>query len=348
MVVPFVAGFSVVLVLLVGTIIYNNIGLIVDKIKYWPSLTYYILLQCAYIVIMALPSGALFGCSLAITRLTHDSEITMMRMAGISVMRIFLPVFAIGAIASGTAYLFQEKVIVWAQGESTKIYRKLLLAPGPPPIQAGIFFRYDNYYFYVNSIEHEGGKMLLREVMVYEPPVGQGYPSLTTAKTVTENNHVWNLKDGVTYRVNKDGDPELVARFKTMKLDIRRAIADFIDQQQKTPAAMTITELRGQMLRLTQSGLPARAYQIEYCFKLALPLSSFILMLCIAPLSLRFGRSGGFMGILIGIVIMFFYWNVIWFSRILAEAGALAPVLAGWSEIIIFGILGLFLMWKVE
>ena len=39
------------------------------------------------------------------------------------------------------------------------------------------------------------------------------------------------------------------------------------------------------------------------------------------------------MGVLIGIVVLFFYWNVILFSRVLGVAGALSPAIAGWSEV---------------
>ena len=54
------------------------------------------------------------------------------------------------------------------------------------------------------------------------------------------------------------------------------------------------------------------------------------------------------MGVLIGMVVLFFYWNVILFSRVLGETGGLSPILAGWSEVIIFSVLGAILMWKVE
>ena len=90
------------------------------------------------------------------------------------------------------------------------------------------------------------------------------------------------------------------------------------------------------------------SYQLEYGYKLAIPLSSLVLMLCVAPLSIRFGRGGGFMGVLIGIVVLFFYWNVILFSRVLGETGGLPPLLAGWSEVIIFSAIGVLLLWKVE
>jgi len=348
MVVPFAAGFLVVLVLLIGNIVYNNIGIIVAKIRQWPDVVYYILLQTPYFVVLSLPSGSLFGCSLAVSRLARDSEITMMRMAGVSVRRIFLPLFVAGALISAAAYAFQEGVTSWAEQESLKVLRRLWAAPGPPPVQAQVFFRAENYYFYVGSVTREGEKLRLADVMAYEPPTTTGYPTLTTAKSATEENHVWVLRDGISYRINQKGDLELVVRFRKLRLDLRRPLTDYFVQEQKTPRAMSIAELRRQMSLLRASGQDARTYQLEYGYKLAIPLSSLVLVLCVAPLSLRFGKHGGFMGVLIGIVVLFFYWNVILFSRVLGETGGLSPTLAGWSEVIIFSVLGVFLMWKAE
>lgn len=348
MLVPFAAGFLAVLVLLVGNIIYNNIGLIVSRIRQWPDLVYYILLQAPYFVMIALPSGALFGCSLAVSRLVRDSETTMMRMAGVSVRRIFLPIFVMGALISLVAYAFQEVVTVWAERESVKVLKRIWAAPGSPPIEANVFFKVDNYYFYVNSVKRRDGTLELENVTLYEPPTGLGFAHITTAKTAVEENRVWVLRDGITYRVGPDGDPELIGRFKKMKLDLRRALTDYFVQEQKTPKAMSITELRKQMKILEQSGLDNKIYQLEFGYKLAIPLSSLVLMFCVAPLSLRFGRSGGFTGVLIGIVVLFFYWNVILFSRVLGETGGLPAALAGWSEVILFSLAGAILMWKVE
>lgn len=348
MMVPFVAGFLVVLILLVGNIVYNNIGMIVSRLKQWQDVLYYILLQTPYWVMLALPSGALFGCSLAVSRLARDSEITMMRMAGVSVRRICLPIFVVGALVSMVAYVFQEKVTVWTQDESVKVWKRLCLAPGTTPIQPNVFFRVDNYFFYVNTVTRNNGKLELSNVMIYEPPAGPGFASLTTARTAVEENHVWVLKDGITYRVSKGGDPELVGRFARLKLDLRQALTNYLATEQKAPSAMSITELREQMDMLNKSGLEDKAFSLEYGYKLAIPLSSLVLLFCVAPLSLRFGKGGGFMGVLVGIVVLFFYWNVILFSRVLGETGALSPALAGWSEVIIFSAVGAVLMWKVE
>lgn len=348
MMVPFAAGFLVVLVLLVGNIVYNNVGLIVSKMRQWPDLLYYILLQTPYFVLIALPSGALFGCSLAVSRLARDSETTMMRMAGVSVRRIFLPIIVAGALISVVAYVFQEGVTAWAEQQSVKVLKRLWLAPGPPPVEANVFFRIDNYYFYVNSVSRAHGGFELSKVMVYEPPAMKGFATLTTAETATERNRVWTLRNGTIYRVSAAGDPEMIGKFQRLKLDLRRALADYILREQKAPRAMTIAELRKQMDTLGAGGLASRPYKLEYAFKLAIPLSSFVLVLCVAPLSLMFGRGGGFMGVLIGIIVLFLYWNVILFSRVLGETGGLPPMLAGWSEVIVFGVAGAYLMRKAE
>ena len=348
MMVPFVAGFSVVLILLVGNIVYNNIGMIVSRLGQWPQLLYYILLQTPYFVMLALPSGALFGCSLAVSRLARDSEITMMRMAGISVRRIFLPVFVFGALISIVAYGFQEKVTTWAEDQSAEVLRRLWLAPGPPPVEANVFFRVENYYFYVNNVTRGAGKLLLTNVMIYEPAMGVGFPTLTTAKSASEENHVWILRNATVFRLNAQGDPELFARSPLIRLDLRRPMSDYVLREQKSPKAMSIAELQQQMKMTRAGGLEDKSFRLEYGYKLAIPLSSLVLLLCVAPLSLWFGRGGGFMGVLIGIIVLFFYWNVILFSRVLGETGGLPAGLAGWSEVIIFAALGAFLMWRVE
>jgi len=348
MVTPFVAGFLVILILLLGNIVYNNMNIIVDNIGKWRTIFYYILLQSPNFVMLSLPSGALFGCSLAISRLVKDNEITVMRASGISLLRIFLPVFAVGLLLSGCAYLFQEKVTVWAEKESVQVLKRLWNSQGAPPIQADVFFKVDRYYFYVNQVSTEAGQPVLHGVMIWEPPSGPGFATLTTADTAQQVKKVWVLKHGRIVRVNAAGDPELVGTFETSVLNIHQDLSDQWFAQQKEPKGMSIGELRLQMDQLRKTGQPTKEFQLEYGYKMAIPLSSLVLMFCIAPLSVKFGKGGGFTGVLVGICVLFLYWNVILFSQLLGKLGGLPPLLAGWSEVIIFTIAGAVLVWKME
>lgn len=351
MVVPFTAGFSVVLILFVGTIVYNNIPLIGSRLQQWPQVLSYILLQTPRYAMLALPSGALFGCSLAVSRLAHDSETTMMQMAGISVKRILLPLLVVGSLLCCTAYIFQEKVMVWAERKSGQVYTQLANAPGPLPIQAGVVFKQDRYSFHVTTVQRKSNELLLSKVTIWEdPPTTDGFGTLTKAESATEHGLVWTLHNGTIVRISNSSEPDvmIVGHFKTLKMDLRYALASYLNQAQRTPEAMSIGELQDQMRILSKSGLNPNSYRLELGSKLAIPLSSLVLMLCVGPLSLRFGRRGGFMGVLLGIVVLFLYYNVMVFSKLFGETGLLSPAIAGWSEVIIFSALGALLLWKVE
>ena len=100
----------------------------------------------------------------------------MMRMSGVSIRRIFLPFLLLGALISASAFFVQEKVTPWAETQSNKTLIHLWAEQGPPPIQANIFFQSDNYYFYIQQIERQMGETILRNIMIYELPVGDGYP----------------------------------------------------------------------------------------------------------------------------------------------------------------------------
>jgi lipopolysaccharide export system permease protein len=148
--------------------------------------------------------------------------------------------------------------------------------------------------------------------------------------------------------MNEAGEPELMGKFESMTLDLRHALGNYLNQGEKLPEAMSIGELRDQMKILRKSGLKTDRYRLELGSKLALPLSSLILILCVGPLSFNLGRRGGFMGVLLGIGVLFFYYNIMVFSKIFGENNLLSPSVAGWSAVIVFGILGIFLLWKVD
>ncbi len=348
MLVPFVAGFSIIMVLLVGNIIYNNIGVIVSKLAQWPLLLYYVLLQTTSFVMLALPAGTLFGCSLAVSRLSRDSEITMMRMAGVSVRRLFLPVFVIAAVVSLASYIFQENITAWAQDESTRVVQRIWSVADAPPVQPNVFFRVDNYFFYVRSVDRTDNGMVLRKVMIYEPSATSGIPTMITAESASEENNVWYLNDGSIYKLSQGAAADLTGHFTKMKLDLRRPLTDYIAADQKTPEAMSIGELSQEMKKLAEGGIQSRMYKLEYSFKTAIPLSSLILALSVAPLAMRFGYAGGFMGVLIGIGVLFVYWNVLLFARVLGETGALPPLVAGWVHVALFSVIGITLIWRME
>ena len=87
---------------------------------------------------------------------------------------------------------------------------------------------------------------------------------------------------------------------------------------------------------------------LDYQLRFSIPLSCLIFALMAAPLSLRFARGGSFWGILLSIVLGFIYYNTIFFAKIMGTNGVIPPVVAGWSQDILFGLLGVFLISREE
>jgi lipopolysaccharide export system permease protein len=76
-----------------------------------------ILLLLPYAIIYALPAGILTGVLLTLGRLSADSEITAMRAAGISLIRVARPVFALAALGTATAVYANFESMPWSRVE---------------------------------------------------------------------------------------------------------------------------------------------------------------------------------------------------------------------------------------
>lgn len=348
MVVPTLAGMLVVVIMMLGNFLFYWVTTLIRLRASFSDVAELMLLKIPSFAWMILPSGALFGCALAVTRLARDTELTMMQMAGISVRRIFLPIFIVGALLSGCHYLVQERVAPWAESRSKTVMNRIYKTPGAVPIQANVFFNSGNFWFYVQNVRHDGPQTTLQQVMVYEVTPGENFPSLMTAESAVQQGNVWVLRNGIMRKVGKDGFTDYETRFHEAKLNLLQSI-DGLWEAQKTTEEMTASELHKQIKQFGSTNTSASSdWRTNYNFKLSIPLSCLLIMLCVAPLCLKYGRTGGFMGVLIGIMVLAVYWNIVVFGKVLGTSGALPPALAGWSEVIIFSVAGAFLMWRAE
>lgn len=347
MLVPFLAGMLIILVLWVGNIVFLQVSVLRGRTELLPIFLQFVMLKSMAYVTVSLAAGSIFGCALAISRLTRDSEITVLRMAGGSVRRILAPFILMGLLTSVAAFVIQEKAVPWAEKRSEKLIYKLYYAQSLPMIQADVFFNWQQYYFYIQRVERKGRIAEMKNVTVWELPSGMGYPTITTAKSAVWRNQIVYMRDGVMHKIGKDGFTEYEARFQNFSLNLRRQIEQMFESE-KTPEQMSTAELGKQIDMMSKSGLPIANMRIDYNFKFSVPLTCVILVLCTGPLSMRFGRNSHFAGALIGIVVAFFCWNVMLFAKLFGQAGWLPPALAGWSQVIIFAIVGVFLVWKAE
>ena len=348
---PFLFGVGVVLMLFEGSVIFQVLNTLDERVSLW-GLARVLLFKVPYLLVWSAPVATLFASSFAINRLGRDNEITCIRSAGVSVRRICMPIAAVGLLASATSFVANERLVPWAERQANDTMRKMAIAQAIPQIQPNIFFNSENYWFYIGSVQKVGKRDVeVQNVLIYQLPQDGGLPSLMTAKRGRSHGLVWDFEDGWKGEFNHDGMVRYDEKFTHLSLNLARAVQDFWVNQ-RTTQEMSISELSQQINQISGNSsvksVALNDMSLDYQLRFSIPLSCLIFALLAAPLSLRFARGGSFWGILLSIVLGFIYYNTIFLAKILGSTGKIPPVLAGWSQDVIFGLFAVFLILREE
>jgi lipopolysaccharide export system permease protein len=344
--VPFGIGISVAVMLLIGTLLFNNASEFISRGIPLLLVFKLVLFRAPQFSVIAMPMAMGFAASLAINRLARDSETTPMRMAGVPFRRIVLPLAGVGLVASVSSYLLAEKVAPWANEKGNQIVRQIWMQSAVPTAQPNVFLHAEGYTFYIGWLNKGSNDVFnLRDVLVYDTR-RQGYPVWYIAPEATTTRRFWTLRRVVRRDIGKDGLSTVETYLPELTIDLAKDM-DFIGGAQ-TPEEMTGDQLMAQIRMLTQTGASnlARSYAVQYHSRFALPLACLILAVLSAPISLRFSRGGTFVGILVSIIVGFLYWNIMILTKILGENGVLPPVVAAWSMNALFGAAAAIGVWR--
>ncbi|MHB0912112.1 MAG: LptF/LptG family permease [Armatimonadota bacterium] len=347
MLAPFAISIFAFTVLWVGRVIYDSMKLLIEMRPPISLVLRLVIYQFPWVLGMSLPLATLFAASLSVNRLTQDSEMTAVRMSGTPLRRIFLPILAVGIAASAVTLWLDESVTPRANREAQRTVLKIAGQQKVPPIRENVFFESEGYHFYVQKVRRSGNLARLENIMIYETPPPGEYPTIITARAAESRDNFWVLTDGVTHKLGADGLMRYEMAFPRMELNLARAV-QYMWETEERPEEMNLFDLGKKIEVFSGAGGEVTKWKVDWHFKLSLPLSCLVFALCAAPLAHRFGRKGSYSGILLGIIIMFLYWNNILLGQYLGLGGIVPPAVAGWSQNVIFGLVGLYLIWREE
>lgn len=327
---PFLLGVGGFLVILIGDILYTLAEYIVTGRVTAEVVLRLLAYKMPAIMVITLPVSTLFGTLLGLGRLARDRELQAMRLAGLSLSRVFAPVLVFGLVMTGLTFLTNEVVTPWANQRANMLIRRALFGEAFPEVREQVFLRAPGgRVLYVYRIDQRTG--LLRQVMVFE--LESALPRLITAEEATWSARRWLLRRGVVRELDAEGFTTHEAAFAAMEINIGLEPGGLLTGA-RTPEEMTIRELRGQM-DLFRAGLSPRL-AVEYHRKFAVPAASLVFALVAAPLSLLSSRGGRFVGVGTSVVLLFVYYAVMSVGRALGGAGALSPAAAAWAPNVLF------------
>jgi lipopolysaccharide export system permease protein len=300
------------------------------------------------IMILFFPMAILFTTMLVLVRLAKDSELVVLRTAGVHLFRIVLPLLVLGFVLSLLALYINEKIVPQSNHASETLVRKMILKNPLPQIQQNVFFNAgQNRYFYLRSINPATREV--EGVMMYELS-WTGYPRMITARKAFYRDGRWYLQGGVLHDFDASGRLVTEATFELMEIDFNREFSQFFSEVRST-LEMDSVELKKQIKSFKKSGISTRQLEVDYYLKKSGAFAGLIFSLIGVALSVTFVRSHrDFWGIIIavGIAVLccgFFFTNTAIF-RAFGRGGVLPSLWAAWIPDLVFGTIALVLILK--
>lgn len=350
---PFFVGVFGFLLMQVSAVLMNLVRLVMDKGAGLAQVFQVIAYRMPQFVVFALPVAVLFGVSLGVSRMARENEITVMRLAGMSLRRILLPLVIVAAMISVLSFYINETVAPGMNHRAAQAEYQLFFKVKPVAVRADVFFGAGPYKFYIGDMRQVEGAgaakdptLVLTRVMVYELRSG-AYPVVYSAETARARGMRWTLFNGVRRELDARGFTNNEVAFPKFSFDLDRSVGA-IWTASRTPDEMTAAQLSRAIVEGRRAGnADVDQWRTEYYLKFALPFSCVVLAIISMPLAVHFGRGGSFTGILIALGLFFLY---VQGYLVLKQIGGtlLPPIVAAWLPNAVFALVGGFLLWREE
>jgi lipopolysaccharide export system permease protein len=249
-----------------------------------------------------LPVAALIGTLFALAQLASNSEYSVMRTSGVSIVQVAGVLLGVSLIIAAAVFVVGEYVVPRAE---QLILRVRAFSGASPlvarPFESGFWFKDGNTFINIGSVLPDGS---LRRVRVFEyadsTHLGR---SIIAERATFEIGQQWRL-DGATETsfkstVNVQQHPSLT--WNTV------LTPNMLSVLQVEPERLSITGLWEYIAHLRANKQDARRFEVALWGKFFYPLATCVLMLLALPFAQIQQRAGGvgmriFIGILLGLV----------------------------------------------
>ncbi len=294
---------------------------------------------------LTLPSGTAIGVALAVSRLARESEITAMRAAGLPLRRIFMPILFVGLLVGVANFFIVENLIPPAAKAYKNVTNQASVIGSAPAFKSNVMLQLDQYTANFGEIQRlQGGEVLLKDAVIFErPKVGETW--LYTAPQGTYKDGVWDFPGTFVYRMN--GIQLMAGEGQHLVINQVIRVGDLFVQP--TPEESTVEDLRAAIQRNKANKVDTTNLEVAYHVKFSLPASCLVFALTSAAFAVALMRSGPFVGLIVSMgLVMFFYNAHIVSTDIIGQNGWLPPILAAWLPDLLYTVVALILIWRAE
>lgn len=276
----------------------------------------------------AFPMACLFSGIIVFGRLSNDSEIVAIKAGGISFRRILAPVIAFSCVALIISFLFAEFIAPVSNTVNKSIKKSQIFKFERSKIKNKVFIAdSENRIICAQKVDPQNKR--LEKVMVYELENAQikrrisalyGYlvdKKLSLFSCIVDVDNVQKLMNEI-------------------HIDVNKGFGNYT-KQHKNPKDMSIREIIEEIKNRRLAGSSnTRELFLEMYSKLSIPFACVIFTVIGSCMGTTSKRGGSAIGFGISIFIIFIYYVIMSISKSLGNSGILHPLIAAWTQNIVF------------
>jgi LPS export ABC transporter permease LptG/LPS export ABC transporter permease LptF len=303
---------------------------------------------------LTIPMALLVGILIGLGRLSADRETVALLACGVSPYRLLRPIGAVSAGATTTTLYVMVVAIPQANRTFLEITFDIISKRVENDIQPRVFFEdFPGWVLYAGD-EAEPGRPGWRRLLVADTarPEATGVYFAERGRLVIDRakrSVDLVLADGARYLTTQTGETD-VLRFDTEYAVGLNPEAVFPQVSiQKGPNEKTIAELRADAAQKVRDGMSPHPEIIALQQKFSFPAACLVFGLIGLALGMTVARDGKLGGFVVGVVVIFAYYVVMFLSESLTKGGYLDAHLSRWVPNIVLGLFGVgALIWRAR
>jgi len=297
---------------------------------------------------MTLFVGISLAASLAISRITRETELTAIRSAGASIMRVVRPVMVFGLLVGVGNFILAERIVPPAERKVKQLLSQALIVGGIPEFKSNVVVNLRNYTASIGLVQRkkiQGQDVIeLQNVLLFERPRADEI-WFYKADTGEYRNGVWSFPNGHAWTF-KGND---LLKFEAQKVVFTEQIVITDIFVAPAPEDQTAEQLQQSIRENRRFGRDTTMLEVALHARYSVPAACLVFSVVAPVFAVLFARGGGFVGILLSIFLVFLYYNAYVIStEIMGRNNWVSPWMAAWLPNILFAMLGLLGLRRLE
>lgn len=314
---------------------------------HWAAKWQLILLKTPSFLQMSLPVGVSMGGAMAMSRLARESELTALRAAGVPIMRTILPAALAGVVLGFFNFYASSVLMPVSEVEAYKLQNKMAGLGFIPDFASNQIFKIKQYTISVGQIHRVGdNKVELQNVVLFEQP-RPNQTALTHAQKGVYDHGAWKFPNGYYFLL--EGSRLTMAKAREIVFNEKIVIDDLFTNPANSADTQTLDALRQSIESLKKAGQQPNELETRYYVRFSVPAACILFGFVSPILAVRFARSGVVAGVILSIFLVLLYYNAYMIStEVFGKQGWMPPAIAAWLPNVLFLVLGVWGVRRLE